>query len=154
MKKFLKGAFLALMSVVAMSACSEDEVYQEPTLDVTANNIAGTWRLQSWSGGDMADGSYVYIDFVRADRTYTLYQNIDTQQLRIITGRFYIETDAEYGAIIRGNYDYGNGEWSHRYIVTELTAERMVWTAKDNRNDVSVYVRAELPEGFKPAEEE
>lgn len=144
---------MALMAIAAMSACSDDEGYQKPAMDVTPNNIAGTWRLQSWSGGDMAEGSYVYIDFVRSDRTYTLYQNIDSQQLRTITGRYYIELDAEYGAIIRGNYDYGNGDWAHRYIVTELTAERMVWTAMDNTKDVSVYVRAELPEGFKPAEE-
>ena len=153
MKKLLKGAFLALMAVVTMTACSEEEQYQEPTLDVTPNNIAGTWRLASWSGGDLASGSYVFIDFVRADRTYTLYQNIDSPQLRVITGRYFIETDAELGAVIRGNYDYGNGDWAHRYIVTDLTADRMVWTAKDNREDVSVYVRAELPNGFKQDEE-
>ncbi|MBQ1253906.1 MAG: lipocalin family protein [Alistipes sp.] len=153
MKNLLKRAFLALMALAVLTACSDDDVYQEPTLDVTPNNIAGTWCLQSWSGGEMMEGSYVYIDFVRADRTYTLYQNLDSQQLRTITGSYYIETDAEYGAVIRGNYDYGNGEWSHRYIVTDLTAERMVWTAKDNADDVSVYVRKELPEGFKPAEE-
>ena len=153
MKNLLKRAFLALMALAVLTACSDDDVYQEPTLDVTPNNIAGTWCLQSWSGGEMMEGSYVYIDFVRADRTYTLYQNLDSQQLRTITGSYYIETDAEYGAVIRGNYDYGNGEWSHRYIVTDLTAERMVWIAKDNADDVSVYVRKELPEGFKPAEE-
>lgn len=141
------------MALAVLTACSDDDVYQEPALDVTPNNIAGTWCLQSWSGGEMMEGSYVYIDFVRADRTYTLYQNLDSQQLRTITGSYYIETDAEYGAVIRGNYDYGNGEWSHRYIVTDLTEERMVWTAKDNADDVSVYVRKELPEGFKPAEE-
>ena len=153
MKKLLKGAFLALMAVVAMTACSDEDPYQDPAMDVTPNNIAGTWRLASWSGGELAEGSYVFIDFVRADRTYTLYQNIDSPQLRILTGSYYIETDAELGAVIRGSYDYGNGEWTHRYIVTDLTADRMVWTAKNDANDVSVYVRAELPEGFKQDEE-
>ena len=153
MKKLLKGAFLALIAVVAMTACSDEDPYQDPAMDVTPNNIAGTWRLASWSGGELAEGSYVFIDFVRADRTYTLYQNIDSPQLRILTGSYYIETDAELGAVIRGSYDYGNGEWTHRYIVSDLTADRMVWTAKNDANDVSVYVRAELPEGFKPVEE-
>ena len=92
---------------------------------------------------------FIYIDFVRADKTYTLYQNIDSQYKRIITGRFFIYTDAEQGAIIRGNYDYGNGDWAHRYIVTDLTEERMVWTALDNKDDVSVYVRATLPEDLE-----
>ena len=109
MKKMLKGAFLALMAVAMLTACNNDDEYQEPTLDVTPNNIAGSWRLESWSAGELAEGSYVYIDFVRADRTYTLYQNIDSHQLRTITGRY--------------------------------------------SEDVSVYVRAAIPEGFKPAEE-
>ena len=149
MKKLFKGLFFALMAVVTMTACNDEDIYQEPTLDVTPANIAGSWRLESWGGGELAEGTFVYIDFVRADRTYTLYQNIDSHQTRIITGRYYIETDAEFGAIIRGNYDYGNGDWSHRYIVTDLTANRMVWTAKDNRNDVSIYVRTPLPADLK-----
>ena len=153
MKKFLKGAFLALMAMVAMTSCVEDDSKWVAPLDVTPNNIAGSWRLDSWSGGELAEGSFVYIDFVRADRTYTLYQNIDSQSTRVITGRYHIDTDAEFGAIIRGNYDYGNGDWNHRYIVTDLTETSMVWTAKDNSEDVSVYVRADIPEGYKPAEE-
>ena len=144
---------MALMAVAMLTACNNDDEYQEPTLDVTPNNIAGSWRLESWSAGELAEGSYVYIDFVRADRTYTLYQNIDSHQLRTITGRYYIDTDTEFGAVIRGSYDYGNGDWAHRYIITDLTANRMVWTAKDNSEDVSVYVRAAIPEGFKPTEE-
>ena len=90
---------------------------------------------------------------MRSDRTYTLYQNLDSFSTRTLTGSFYIETDPERGAVIRGNYDYDRGDWAHRYIVTELNGRRMVWTAKDNPEDVSVYVRAELPEGFKPEEE-
>ena len=148
MKKFLKGAFLALMAV-AMTACVEDDSKWQPSLDVTPNNIAGSWCLQSWSGGEMAEGSFVYIDFVRADRTYTLYQNIDSQQTRVITGRYYIENDAEFGAIIRGSYDYGNGDWAHRYIVTNLTEDSMMWTAKDNTEDVSIYIRADIPADLK-----
>ena len=145
MKRILRQVVLAITMTVIAVSCSDKEEYVEPTLDVTPNNIAGCWRLDSWRGGAISEGSYVYIDFVRADKTYTLYQNIDSQYKRIITGRFFIYTDAEQGAIIRGNYDYGNGDWAHRYIVTDLTEERMVWTALDNPADVSVYVRAALP---------
>ena len=149
MKTLFKRVFFTLMAIVTMTACNDKDIYQEPTLEVTPANIAGSWRLESWSGGELAEWAFVYIDFVRADRTYTLYQNIDSHQTRTITGRYYIETDAEFGAIIRGNYDYGNGDWAHRYIVTDLTADRMVWTAKDNSNDVSIYVRASIPEDLK-----
>ena len=71
----------------------------------------------------------------------------------MITGSYYLEVDPAIGAVIRGNYDHDSGDWAHRYIITDLTANRMVWTAKDNSEDVSVYVRAAIPEGFKPAEE-
>lgn len=146
MNNFLKRAFLATMVMALAISCSKDEEYQEPTLDLTPNNIAGCWCLESWNGNALPEGSYVYIDFVRADRTYTLYQNVDSHYVRKLTGNYFIYTDEEQGAIIRGNYDFGNGDWAHRYIVSDLTAERMVWTALDNKDDVSIYVRTTLPE--------
>ena len=151
MKNLFKLSLFALMSVALFVACSKDDnEYQEPQLDVTPNNIAGCWMLESYDNGQtLADGSYVYIDFVRADRSYTLYQNVDSALSRAITGSYYIDTDAEYGAIIRGQYDFGVGDWSHRYIVSSLTASKMVWVAKDDASDVSVYVRATLPDGIE-----
>ena len=145
MKRIFRLFVLAMMVTAVAVSCNDKEDYVEPTLDVTPNNIAGWWFLDSWSGGELSSGSYVYIDFVRADKTYTLYQNIDSQYMRAITGHYFIYTDDEKGAIIRGNYDYGNGDWSHRYVVTELTEGRMVWMALDNPADVSIYVRATLP---------
>ncbi|MEE0828381.1 MAG: hypothetical protein U0L86_04420, partial [Alistipes finegoldii] len=47
------------------------------------------------------------------------------------------------GAVIRGSYDYGAGDWAHRYIVTDFTETSMVWTAKDDRSDVQVFVRCD-----------
>ena len=145
MKRIFRLFVLAMMVTAVAVSCNDKEDYVEPTLDVTPNNIADCWSLDSWSGGELSEDSYVYIDFVRADKTYTLYQNIDSQYMRAITGHYFIYTDDEKGAIIRGNYDYGNGDWSHRYVVTELTEGRMVWTALDNPADVSVYIRATLP---------
>ena len=89
MKNLFKLSLLALMSVALFVACSKDDnEYQEPQLDVTPNNIAGCWMLESYDNGQtLADGSYVYIDFVRADRSYTLYQNVDSALSRAITVR-------------------------------------------------------------------
>lgn len=145
MKRIFRLFVWAIMVTAVAVSCNDKDEYVEPTLDVTPNNIAGCWVLDSWSGGELNESSYVYIDFVRADKTYTLYQNIDSQYMRTITGHYFIYTDDEKGAIIRGNYDYGNGDWAHRYVVTELTKDRMVWTALDNPADVSIYLRATLP---------
>ena len=68
-------------------------------------------------------------------------------QRRKLTGRFAIETDEELGAIIYGNYDYSAGDWQHRYIVTDFSKTQMIWTAKDDRSDISVYERCDgIPE--------
>ena len=56
-------------------------------------------------------------------------------------------TDEELGAIIYGNYDYSAGDWQHRYIVTDFSKTQMIWTAKDDRSDISVYERCDgIPE--------
>ena len=49
-----------------------------------------------------------------------------------------------------GEYDFGNGEWNNKYIVTDLLESgSMIWTAKDNENDVNKYIRCEkVPENI------
>ena len=106
--------------------------------------------LESFDNGkSLADGDFVYIEFVRSDRSYTLYQNVGSMYIQTMTGNYFIEIDPAYGAIIRGNYgtdEYNYFDWSHRYIVT-MTADRMRWVAKDDEQNVSVYVRVDaLPE--------
>jgi hypothetical protein len=150
MKNMFKRLLLMAVMATAMVACTEkDGPYpekEEPQLEVTRSNIAGEWMLKSWNGASLADGSYIYIDFERSDRTYTMWQNIDSAPVRKITGIYNIDIDEDLGAVIRGNYDYGNGDWAHRYIVKSLTASEMIWVAKDNAEDVSVYVRCQIPE--------
>lgn len=148
MKSIFKRLFILVVAVAAMSACSDEGPAMDEQLDVTRHNISGVWSLQSHSSGPLAEGSYVYIKFERSDRTYTMWQNLDSAPTRKITGMYNISIDPELGAIIRGNYDYGKGDWAHRYIVTSLTANEMIWVAKDDAEDISIYVRCELPEEF------
>lgn len=149
MKRFI----WLIISVLATAfvACDEPtpEVPAEPQLEVTASNIAGEWQLTEWKGELLAEGSYVYIAFDRRERTYTLYQNLDSFSTRTLTGSFFIETDPELGAVIRGNYDYDRGDWAHRYCVISLTANEMVWGNLDNVVDQSVYTRTTIPAEIK-----
>lgn len=149
MKRFI----WLIISVLAIAfvACDEPtpEVPAEPQLEVTASNIAGEWQLIEWKGEPLAEGSYVYIAFDRRERTYTLYQNLDSFSTRTLTGSFFIETDPELGAVIRGNYDYDRGDWAHRYCVISLTANEMVWVNLDNVVDQSVYTRTTIPAEIK-----
>ena len=133
-----------LLSVFALASCVEKE---EPIvyLDVNAHNISGSWQLAEWNGVSLDASTYMYVNFVRNDRTFTIYQNLDsfTDVPHIATGTFYIEADVELGAIILGMYDHDSGDWAHRYIVKELTATSMIWVAKDNQDYIQKFVRVE-----------
>ena len=133
-----------LLAAVLMASCAEKE---EPIvyLDVNAHTISGSWQLMEWNGIAMNETTYMYVNFVRNDKTYTMYQNLDSfvDVPHVVTGSFYIETDLELGAVIRGNYDYDSGDWAHRYIVKDLTETEMTWIAKDDETYVQKFVRVD-----------
>ena len=97
---------LILISIIALTAvsCEKNVLPEEPQqLEVNANNISGQWTLVDWNGMNMAEGTYVYLDIVRNDRTYTMYQNMDsfTNVPHVVTGSYTLYTDPELGAIIQ-----------------------------------------------------
>lgn len=154
----LKKTFFPLLAALTMVSvsCEKNDMPEpeEPQLEVNANNISGKWELVEWNEAGLAEGTYVYIDFVRNDKTYTMYQNLDSfaDVPHVITGSYFIETEEELGAVIRGNYDHDSGDWAHRYIVKSLTASTMVWVAKDDENFVQKFKRvASIP--VVPAED-
>ena len=134
---------MALVSVSCEKNATPEP--EEPQLEVNANNISGKWELVEWNDAELAEGTYVYIELVRNDRTYTMYQNLDSfsDVPHVVTGSYYIDTDVELGAVIRGNYDHDSGDWAHRYIVKSLTATTMIWVAKDNENFVQKFKRVD-----------
>ena len=140
--KMLIAAAFAVMSLIS---CTEKPEVTVEYLDVNANNMSGRWELVEWNGAPLTEGTYVYLDIVRNDRTYTMYQNLDsfTNVPHKVTGSYYIEYDPELGAILRGNYDHDSGDWAHRYIVKDLTATEMYWIAKDDRTFIQKYVRVD-----------
>ncbi|MBQ7811963.1 MAG: lipocalin family protein [Bacteroidales bacterium] len=144
-----KSRTLIMLVAAAFAAMSCESVLDggdaEQRLEVNANNISGQWELMTWNGEFLNEATYVYIDIVRNDRTYTMYQNIDSfsDVPHRITGSYYLENDPETGAVIRGNYDHDSGDWAHRYIITDLTQGQMTWTAKDNPEYIQVWHRIE-----------
>ena len=150
MKKITKFA-MALIVAIAAFACSKEGNRGAEYLEVTYNNIAGVWSLQSFDNGvELGEGTYRYIVFDRKERRFVSYDNLGSMSQVKRSGRFDIYTDG--AAIIRGVYDFGQGDWEHRYYVRNLTNERMEWVATDNENVVMVYIRAELPEWIESEE--
>lgn len=145
MIKSLKIITTALFAALLVSSCEEQELPVVEYLDVNANNISGSWELVEWNGSRLESGTYVYMDILRDERTFTLYQNVDSfnNVPHTVTGRYALDTDPELGAIIRGSYDYDSGDWSHRYIIKDLTSTEMTWVAKDDATYIQKYVRVD-----------
>jgi len=145
MKRILN--FMMLLASFAAVSCElvDDGGDQELLLEVNANNISGQWQLILWNDAFLNEGTYVFIDIVRNDRTYTMYQNIDSFKdvPHKVTGSYYLEVDPAVGAVIRGNYDHDSGDWAHRYIITDLTNSKMTWTAKDDPTFVQIWNRVD-----------
>lgn len=159
MKNILKIALLVSI-LLPLASCEKQPGAGDCDCDyieVTANNIAGDWMLESWEGGQMAEGVCVYLRFVRKDMRYQMYSNVGSMYFVRRTGDFLISTDEILGSVLSGIYDYTLGEeWNHRYSVL-LTADTMVLTAVDDPEIVCTYVRTEIPAGivdsFPPVEE-
>ena len=149
MRKYIALLFAAL----ALCSCDKPDNNQSDMLiEVTPTTLAGLWMLESYDNGKtLAEGTFVYIDFVRSDRSYTIYQNVGSMYTQTITGNYCIDIDSELGAVIRGNYgtyEYNYFDWSHRYIV-QMQSDTMRWIAKDDPENISVYIRVDaLPEGI------
>lgn len=144
-KKIMTAALVALSFLAVSCDRNDTSEPQEIYLDVNANNISGKWELVEWNGATLASGTYVFLDIVRNDRTFKIYQNLDSfnDVPHVVSGSYNLETDPELGAIIRGSYDHDSGDWAHRYIIKDLTATKMTWVAKDDPDFVQKYVRVE-----------
>ena len=167
MKRFVY-AVLALFAVLAVSCTKESKTVTY--LEVNRNNISGDWVLSGWNGQPLAEGTYFRMTLVRNDGTFVINQNLDSfvDVPREITGSWSLDIDPEKGALIKilvcfgvirpciHNYClYGDrgtletdrmdatGFWSHRYIITELTATDMLWTAEDDPAFTQLFSRAE-----------
>lgn len=143
----VKSILATLAVIFSAVACGNKMPVEPPVeyLEVNVSNISGSWELVEWNGAELQSGTYVFLNIIRKDWTYQMWQNVDSFQdiPHQVTGRFYLEVDPAYGAIIRGEYDHDSGDWAHRYIIKDLTKDSMVWVAKDNADYVQKFVRVE-----------
>lgn len=106
------------------------------------SDIAGTWCLTQWRGAEPSFDVYLSIT---EDGIVTLWQRIESREWQ----RYYSTAVIENG-VISGTYTDGVA-WGASYNVT-LGNETMTWVNTADSDDISVYSRAELPEGFTPAQ--
>lgn len=147
MKNFLRTTAI-LFVVLCFGACSNNsDDYTPSSLEVTPNNISGYWMLTEFNGMEIPQGVFCYVEYIRKDRKFVMYQKFDSMYPRTITGVYSIEKDKYGKAILSGKYDYGMGEWNNEYYVTELFESSMVLKADSENADVCKYIRCnEIPE--------
>ena len=153
MKHIFRNILNVLATAWAVSfavSCDKSGTETEEYLSLTYYNVAGTWELVEWNGEPLAEGTYAYIELTRQGE-FTSCSNIETTSsvASVMTGEFDIDHEKK---TIGGYYDYMDfKQWSHWYAVSELTSDRMVWTATDDPSEVRVYSRIDaIPEGLIP----
>ena len=149
MKNIFKLTALAVF-LCCLVSCDDDEPII-PTLEVTPANLNGTWELSEWNGTPLAEGTYCYITFNRKEQTFEMYQKFDSMYARAHHRKFqYQKRPLIWAPSSAESMISGNGEWNNKYIVTDLLESgSMIWTAKDNENDVNKYIRCEkVPENI------
>ena len=136
MKRFL-GFAMVFVAALVLSSCEKEGGVSNEYLDVTPNNISGVWRVESFDNGvELNENTYRYIEFKRKGKSFVSYDNLGSMEVQKRSGRFDITTDG--AAVIRGQYNFGQGDWEHSYYVRDLTKERMVWVAIDDESLVTV----------------
>lgn len=142
-------SLIAVFSAVVLAVSCAKEAPVVNYLEVTPNNIAGEWQLVEWNGTSLNEGTYMYLDLVRKDKKFTIYQNFDSMGRlpHVVTGNFNIVVDID--AVIKGKYDHDEGLWAHDYIVRDLTKDSMTWIAADDPTFVQKFVRCPVPEKLK-----
>lgn len=147
MKQISKLITLVFLTI-CMAACSNNSEPQAPVIPTPAT-LNGTWSLTEWNGQTAQDNWYTYITFDRLTDTYVMYQRQNSMKSEKKTGKFTISHDEEANTYtLSGTYDYTfGGVWNHDYIITDMQANTMTLTAKDDAGDVQKYVRVEsVPE--------
>lgn len=115
---------------------NEDNPGGEVTMSFS--DIEGTWMLEKWQGTTPSFSVYMEIG---PDGAIILWQKIDDY-----VWERYDSTAALDSNVISGTYS-DNVSWSSSYSI-EFEGEDMVWTGTEDESDVSVYVRADLPDNL------
>lgn len=136
--------------IFSWGSCTDNDKFIEPSLDVTYNNINGIWKLTELYGSSLAEGSYVYIEFIRKpntdnNRQFEMYDNTNSFSPKFRSGIYAIQNDDnEPWPLLIGQYDHSGGDWANEYYVTDLKKDKLTLVVKGDETDISIYTRVEI----------
>lgn len=104
--------------------------------------LAGDWHLTTWNGETPQDFD-AYVSFT-ADRSFVIYQKIESVKYQKFTGSYRVDGD-----VLSGVYN-DNVAWGSQYVITlDEAAAKLTMTSKTAVEEVSVYIRATIPDQVK-----
>ena len=131
-----KFAVLMLTALALLAGCNKKDK------DI---NVVGSWKLDDISSVTKAGQTYgivVYIDF-KSDGTFETWQLMQAGRYLHFTGTWqYVKKG------ITGVYTDGSAWGSSTYNV-DIDGNMMVLTAKNGTDEMTTYVRAEVPADVK-----
>ena len=96
------------------------------------NLEAGVYHCAICQVKDEPDKEYLYIEFDRSTRRYTMWDNIGSMYATDTTGTFTITEERDGSYTLTGTYDHGVGDWNYAYRVTlHSEGEGMEWISRD-----------------------
>lgn len=139
---------LALVSLVAMSSCEKPApLPQDESLAVTYSALDGCWQLSDLQGTPISEDTYLYIEFDRTERRYTMWDNMNSMYGTETTGTFVISEQEDGTYTLSGTYDYGVGVWNNKYKVELTSEDRMLWHSLGKELEVMEFNRIDqIPE--------
>ena len=148
--KLLRPIFttLLLIATLATVGCEKPApLPEERPIVVNYASIEGAWQLTHWQGAPLDANSYLYIEFDRSERRFTMWDNFDSMYATPTTGTFTIAEEEDGTYTLSGTYDHGVGDWSYSYAVKIMNnGDSMQWHARGGP-DLMVFERIdEIPE--------
>lgn len=139
------AALIAITTLTMVGCEKPTPLPNDINIPVSHTAIDGCWQLTKWQGAPLAEGTYLYIEFDRKERRYTMWDNIDSMYATDTTGTYTITEEEDGTYTLSGTYDYGVGDWSNDYVISlHDEGNTMQWSSTDLVMD---FVRiAEIPE--------
>lgn len=127
----------------SISSFNVDMCYEEPTggdegEPADLSEMEGDWKLYEWCGSTNFDFE-IYLS-IAASGSIELWQHLDNR-----AWDYYHSTVTSADGVLSGTYSDGV-KWGASYRCTMNDADTMTWINTKDSNDVSVYIRAELPD--------
>ncbi len=117
---------------------------EERLIDKPSSQLAecwGSWKLSTFCGKAAEFDVYMVLG---EDNTFTLYQHANNYEISKFTGSYTFDAAAN---IFGGEYSDG-AAWATTYALEEVTEDTLTWSNTANADEVSVYVRTDVPDNI------